>query len=116
MARSAALDIDNGAERTLIGAAASGVEARAHPVCTRDIPLRQERNRSLADRWKVVHEIVNGCQAAGCGILQQRLEPPLDLACEHSDAHLAAGFQTERLFVDHRDDTGDMEAAHGDRD
>ena len=65
---------------------------------------------------QVVHEVVERRQPAGGGVLQHRVEPALGLAREHRDAELPAGIELDRLPVEHRQASGDVEAAHRDRD
>ena len=55
----AALHVDDGAERALVGAAAAEIDARiVCPTVRCDVLARQDRRRLAAQRRQVVHEIV----------------------------------------------------------
>ena len=114
-ARFAALHVDDGAERALIGAAAARIETRAEADRVRDILLRQERHRHAFDAGQVLHEIVERCELARRRIAQHRLEPAFGLAGKHGNAHFATGVEPDRVTVQHGQASRDMEAAHGDR-
>ena len=116
VARLAALHIDDRAEGALVRAAAAGVEAGALAERARHVALRQERHRCARQRGQVGHGVVERCEPTGGSVLQDCVEPVLGFAREHRDTELAAGIELDRLPVEHREASGDVEPAHGHRD
>ena len=102
VARLAPLHVDDGAERTLIGTAAAGVEAGAESERARHISLREKRHHGAFHSRQVVHEIVDRREPAGGCVLENRFETPFGLAGEDRNAEVAAGVEFDRAAVQHR--------------
>src|SRR3569623_1295374 len=73
-ARLAALHIDDGAERALVGAAAAGVERGGAARCTLRALRRHQRDRRAVDPGQVVHEIVERLERVGGRVEQHLVE------------------------------------------
>ena len=73
----AALHVDDGAERALIGAAAAEVDRRIMARRAREMFARQDRRRLAFERGQLVHEIVERLQRAVPGVEQHFVEPML---------------------------------------
>src|SRR6185437_5172440 len=86
-ARLAALHVDDGAERALVGAAAAGVEARLGAAGALDALARQKRDWRAFETGKVVHVIVERLERAGIGVAQYLVEAALGLAGIDRQAH-----------------------------
>ena len=110
----AALDIDDGAEAALVGAAAPGVEARppahgqAHPI------RRQDGGRGAGHVRQVGQIVVEGLQAIPHQVLEQLLQAALQLPGEQADAKVHGLAQIHRHLLEHRQAAADVEAADGD--
>ena len=89
--RLATLDVDDRAEGALKRTATSGVEAGHLAAGAFDAGSGEERRRDAVEPGKVGHEIVEGRQPAGIGVLQNRIEPPLGLSREERYAELLRG-------------------------
>src|SRR6185437_7488892 len=115
-ARLAALHVDDGAERSLVGAAAAGVEARLGAAGALDALARQKRDWRAFETGKVVHVIVERLERAGIGVAQYLVEAALGLAGIDRQAHRLGLTQRRVVAADHRDDAGHVEAADRDLD
>ena len=101
-ARHAALHIDDGAERALIGTAAAGIETGDAADGALRALQRHQRNRRALDVRQVVHEIVERLQRAGGRIAQHLLEPAFGLAGEQRQAHGLGAVEIGIDAVQHR--------------
>ena len=109
----AALDIDDGAERALEGAATAEVEARLAALIARQGLGRQARRRRALDARQVVHVVVERLQRAVPGVQQDLVEPAfLGLTGEDRDAHVHGRLDLGRYDRQHRQAAGGVEAAH----
>jgi hypothetical protein len=112
----AALHVNDGAERALIGTAAAGVEAGgAGDGALRPIDP-QQRNRRALDPRQVVHVIIERLERAGVGIAQHQLEPAFRLACDQRQAYRPGAVEIGVDAAEHRQHAGDVEAADADLD
>ena len=112
----AALHVDDGAERALIGAAAAEIDAGQRAGRAAHMLARQDRRRLALERRQVVHVVVERRQLAGPGVAQHRVEPAfLGLAGEERDAERLRLAHLRRHLRQHREAAGDVEAADGDR-
>jgi hypothetical protein len=113
-ARFAALDIDDGAERALVRAAAAGIEARIGAGGALDILDWQKRARLSRHIDQIVGEVVVRLEAAAGRFLQQRFKPAFRLAGKNTHAKLAGAIEIDGRAVEHGDAAGDVKAADDD--
>jgi len=112
----AALHVDDGAERALIGTAAPEIDARQVPHGALDVLARQVRRRLARKRRQVVHVIVQRRQFAIEGIAQHLVEPVhLGFAGKKRNAEILRRFDVGRQFRQHGNAAGDMKSADADR-
>ena len=114
--RLAPLHVDDGAERTLIGAAAPGVEAGDAAGGAYHLVGGQEWNRRAFDRRQIVHEIVERLEVVRESVAQHHFHAPLGLAGEQRAAHGACLVQMCVLAAQHAEHARDVKAADGDLD
>ena len=80
-----ALDVDDGAERALIGAAAAEIHARQRPRGATNVPLRKDRKGLALKGGKPFQAIVERLQRSAPGIAENLVEPAvLGLAGEQA--------------------------------
>ncbi len=83
----AALHVDDGAERALVGAAAAEIDARQRAGGAAHVLARKERRRLTVQRRQLVHVVVERLERAVPGVAQHLVEPSLlGLAGEERDA------------------------------
>src|SRR6516225_1748157 len=103
IARFAALDIDDRAERALVRAAAAGIEARIVADRPHHVGPWQERRRRAVYSREIVQEIVDRRQPARGCISQYGVQAALlRLAGEDGNPHVPAGVEADRMTVEHR--------------
>jgi hypothetical protein len=112
----ASLHVDDGAERALERAAASGIEAGhalygpAHPAAG------EQRHDGARERRQVVDEIVGRPQAVRGGVAQDLVHAAFGFPGKQRDPHVEGLLQVGRRRGEHRKHAGDMEPADDDRD
>ena len=114
IARLAALNVDDGAERAQERTAASGVEARDHAERAPDALRRHVRPRRAFEPGKVVQIVVDRLELARGGVAQHFVEPPLRLARVKRNAEVERVIERLRPLRQHRQASGDVEAADDD--
>ncbi len=109
-ARLAALDIDDGAERALIRAAAAGVEAGHAPAvrCTRSAAAA---GSARPDARQIVHEVVERLERARGGIAQHLSSRPSASPANSETPIALARVDVGVVAVEHARRAGDVEAA-----
>ena len=101
----ATLDVDDRAERALVGAAAPEIEARQRARNPPDVPWRQDRRRLPFERGEVVHEIVERLERAIPGVAHDPAEPALlRLAGKKGNAQRLRRAHLRRHLGQHRDE------------
>ena len=113
----APLHVYDGAERALIGTAASEIDAGQRTRRAAHVLLRQDRRRLALQRRQVVHEVVQRRQRRGPGIADHAVEPAfLGLAGEEGDAERLRFAQFRGHIRQHRKTARHMKTADGDRE
>ena len=108
----ATLNIDDGAEGALVGAAPAQIDARHRSGCAADVLTRQDRRGLPCERRKMVHVVVERCQGAVPGIAQDLIEPTLlRLAGEEGNAERLRLAHILGHLGKHGDAAGNVEAA-----
>ena len=114
-ARLAALHVDDGAERALIGTAAPGVERGLQLVGPLQELLRQDRRRRAFQRRQIVEVVVERLQRAAGGIAQQSVAAAFEFAGIQRDAEIERLLHVGLNAGQHRQTARDVEAADRDR-
>ncbi len=115
-ARLAALHVDDGAERALIGAAAAGVETGGAAGGALRALDRHQRDRRAVDARQVGHEIVQRLERARRRVMQDFVEPAFGLAGKQRHAHRLGAVKIRIHAIEHRQHARHMEAADADLD
>src|SRR6202453_2744023 len=111
----APLDVDDGAERALIGTAATEIDAGIRPGGALDMLARQDRRWLANERLQLVHIIVKRLEVAVPRVEQHFIEPVLlGFAGEHRDAERLRLDDLRRKLGQHGETARDMEAAQTD--
>src|SRR5258708_9898182 len=113
VARFAALYVDDGAKRALVGAAAAGVETSAGAKRALDISLREERHRHALHARQVFHVIVYRREASRGHVSNYRFETLLGFTSEYSDTHVPANVEIHCAAIQHRQASRYMKASDG---
>jgi hypothetical protein len=92
----AALDVDDGAEAALEGAAPAGVEGADHAVVPAHHGLGQEGGHLVLQARQVVQEVVDRLQAPFERVAEDPVQAPLGLAGEEADALVQRLLQVRR--------------------
>ena len=118
VARLAPLHVDDGAERALEGATASGIETGDVADRAVDEVLGQEgRRRHIGQaRQLFFHVVVDGLQLPRGGVADHRVHVLFGFAGEDRDADLLRGLDVVRQLGKHRQAARDVETAHHDLD
>ena len=112
----AALDVDDGAERTLVGTAAAEIQARQFSANAADMLARQDRRGFPLERREIAHEVVERLKRAFPGVPHHLIESAvLGLAGKEGNAQRCRLAHLLRHFRQHYDAAGNMEAADADR-
>ncbi len=109
--RLATLDVDDRAERALIGTAAARIEAGADADRAHDIGFRQEGRGRPLQPGQIVHEVVERRELPIRRVAQHLLEPSLAFARESGNAELPALGEVDGVVLEHRQAAGDMKPA-----
>src|ERR1700683_838196 len=112
IARLATLHVNDRAERALIGAPASCVEAGTQAKRATDMGEGKEWYWRTFHPRQIFHEVVARLQSVFGNVTQQSFEPVFDLAREHRDSQFTASVQAYGLAVQHRQAARDMKAAN----
>jgi hypothetical protein len=111
VARLAALDVDDGAERALERAAAAAVEARIVVEIAMNHLGRQDRDGRVLEPRQIVHVIVEWLEIPGMGVPEHLVHAAFRLAGEDRDAEILGLPDLRRNLRQHGQAAADMEAA-----
>jgi hypothetical protein len=115
VARFAALYVDDGAKRALVGAAAAGVETSAGAKRAHNISLREERHRHALHARQVFHIIVYRREASRGHVGNYGFETPLGFTGEYGDTHVVANVEIHCAAIQHRQASRYMQTSDGHR-
>ena len=116
IARLAALNVDDGAERTLERTAAARVEGRQDAVVATNEAARQIGDGLLLQVWQVVHGVVDRPRRAAVDVLQEPREVFFRLARIEHNAEVERLLEFGGQLFQHGHAAADMEPADRNRD
>src|SRR5277367_6665716 len=112
----AALDVDDRAERAFERTTAPEVEARNTQEVLVDFALLQQWNRFARQIGRMGEVVVDRLQRTGKTVAQHFVDPTLfAFPCEETDAQVLRLDEIGRQRLQHREASGDVEAADADR-
>ncbi len=112
----AALHVDDGAERALVGAAAAEVDAGIGARGPLDMLARQDRGGLAFERGQLIHVVVERLQFAVPGVEEDLVEPALlRFPGEQRNAERLRLLEFGRHFRKHGDAARNVKAADADR-